>query len=119
TAAFLASAAALHAEPLNNCAQSSDPFLAIEGCSQLTEAAGINDEQLALAFNNRANAYGAIGQRDRAIADYSRAIALDPNYANAYHNRGTTYLEIERYDLALTDFDHAIQLAPDMVPALT
>jgi tetratricopeptide (TPR) repeat protein len=66
-----------------------DPSLAIEGCSQLTEAAGIIEEQLA----HRANAYGAIGQREQTIADYSRAIALDPDYANAYYNWGRTYLE--------------------------
>jgi tetratricopeptide (TPR) repeat protein len=31
-----------------------------------------------------------MGQLEQAIADYSRAIELEPRNANAYHNRGST-----------------------------
>ena len=31
-----------------------------------------------------------MGRLDEAIADYSRAIELDPKNSNAYHNRGST-----------------------------
>ena len=41
----------------------------------------------AVAYFNRGIAYQAKGERDRAIADYDKAIALNPKYANAYYNR--------------------------------
>jgi tetratricopeptide (TPR) repeat protein len=42
----------------------------------------------AIAGVNRGNAYYRKRDYDRAIADYTKAIELDPNYANAYTNRG-------------------------------
>jgi tetratricopeptide (TPR) repeat protein len=39
----------------------------------------------------RGTAYWIKGQLDRAIADYTQAIRLDPEYAEAYHNRGLAY----------------------------
>ena len=46
------------------------------------------DPQLALAYNNRGNAYKDLGQREKAIHDYNKAIRLDPQLALAYDNRG-------------------------------
>ena len=41
--------------------------------------------------HSRGTAYWIKGQLDRAIADYTQAIRLDPEYAEAYHNRGQAY----------------------------
>src|SRR5262249_10497497 len=41
--------------------------------------------------------------RQRAIADYSEAIRLDPNLADAYNNRALAYRQIGREDLAKAD----------------
>ena len=46
------------------------------------------DPQLALAYNNRANAYMFLGQYQKAIEDYNEAIRLDPQLALAYNNPG-------------------------------
>jgi tetratricopeptide (TPR) repeat protein len=45
------------------------------------------DPRDARMFNNRALAYGALGQLDQALADYAAAITLDPAYVRAYENR--------------------------------
>ena len=60
-----------------------------------------------------------VGDCAQAIADSSRAIKLNPNYAEAYNNRGYTYMRIQQYALALPDFDKAIALRPRYVHALT
>jgi tetratricopeptide (TPR) repeat protein len=53
-----------------------------------------------------------------AIAAYSQAIALDPQYAEAYNNRAYAYMMEEDYARALPDLDRAIQLRPTYIHAL-
>jgi tetratricopeptide (TPR) repeat protein len=43
---------------------------------------------LAEAFYQRGNGNDDLGQTDRAIADYERAIELEPEYVHAMFNRG-------------------------------
>jgi len=69
------------------------------------------------AYNNRGNAYLAMGQYDAAIKDYDKSIALKPRYANAYDNRGKAYRAEGRYDEAIRDYDKAIKLKPDFEDA--
>jgi tetratricopeptide (TPR) repeat protein len=52
------------------------------------------------------------GDPDRAIADYSDAIRLDPEDAIAYSNRGDVYRSIHDCDRALADYNEAIRLDP-------
>ncbi len=49
-----------------------------------------------------------------AIADYDRAIALDPNLAKAYAARAISYTQIDRLADAIADADRAIALNPDL-----
>ena len=65
-----------------------DPDLSIGGCTALIQSGQEPTASLAIAFNNRGNAYRDKGQYDRAIEDYDQAIRLNPNYAEAYNNRG-------------------------------
>jgi hypothetical protein len=58
------------------------------------------------------------GNCDGALANYSRAIELKPDYAEAYNNRAFTYMLIQQYALALPDLDRALQIRPDYVNAL-
>ena len=56
-------------------------------------------------------------QYERAIADYDKAIALEPEDAVAYYNRGVSYLVLEQYERAIEDFDKAISIKQDYVDA--
>ena len=73
--------------------------------------------QAASAYNNRGIAYRAKGEKDRAIADFSMAARIDPNYALAYSNRGNAYFDKHEYDLAIGDLNLAIKLNPNYVRA--
>jgi protein O-mannosyl-transferase len=69
-------------------------------------------ERIFFAYNNRAAAFYKRGQIDKAIADYSKAIALDPTNEGVYNNRGMVYASQKKYDRAIADFETAIELNP-------
>ena len=54
----------------------------------------------------------AKGDHDRAIADYSEAIRLDPKHASAFNNRGIAYRAKGDHDRAIADYNEAIRLDP-------
>jgi tetratricopeptide (TPR) repeat protein len=51
-------------------------------------------------------------QYDKAIAAYSEAIKLDPNYSYSYVGRGDAYVAKGDLDRALLDYDQAARLDP-------
>jgi tetratricopeptide (TPR) repeat protein len=63
-------------------------------------------------YRARGVAYWLKGDHDRAIADASQAIRLDPRFAYAYNTRGLNYYEKKDYDHAIADYDRAIALDP-------
>ena len=50
--------------------------------------------------------------RDKALAEYTEAIRLDPNDADAYNNRGIADNNNADYAEALADFTEALRIAP-------
>lgn len=60
---------------------------------------------------NRGILRSRMGDQAGALADYDRAIALDPNEAEAYSNKGGLMLKRERWADALALFDRALALA--------
>src|SRR5689334_20148740 len=64
----------------------------------------------AQAYLQRGDSYADRHEYDRAIADYTQAIHLQPEYAEAYNNRGYAYYWQGQYPNAITDYDRAIAL---------
>jgi tetratricopeptide (TPR) repeat protein len=58
------------------------------------------------------NAYTTSHDYERAIAEYSQAIALYPAYVDAYIYRGSAYENQGQFDLARKDYDAAIKRDP-------
>jgi len=52
------------------------------------------------------------GEYDLAIAEFTQALAIDPNYAAAYEGRGNVYFVQGYYSTAIADYDHIILLYP-------
>jgi tetratricopeptide (TPR) repeat protein len=111
------------ADRYSDCQQSADLDRLIRGCTQIIEwveklhSRGVGTEATqksrASAYNNRGSGYIKKGQLDRAIADYDKAIKLDPDVAMAYYNRGETYGKKGELDRAIADYDKAIALDPN------
>ena len=51
-----------------------------------------------------------LGQHARAIEDYDKAIALNPDFADFYNNRELTFQHVGQYQLANDDFRKACEL---------
>lgn len=52
------------------------------------------------------------GEFEKAIAAYTKAIALKPNSPEIYFVRGRAYRQIDQLDKAIADFSQAITLKP-------
>lgn len=63
-------------------------------------------------YRNRANENNLRGEYDLALADYAKAIELNPKDAASYFNRGRVYAGQKSFDLAILDFDKTIELTP-------
>ena len=53
------------------------------------------------AYNMRGTVYGEAGRNDQALADFNKAIGIDPKYAQAYANRALIYRKTGQLDLRL------------------
>jgi tetratricopeptide (TPR) repeat protein len=51
------------------------------------------------------------------VANYDRAITLEPGYPDTFFNRGNALHALNRFDDALASHDHAIMLKPDYAEA--
>src|SRR5437899_1886838 len=66
----------------------------------------------AAAFGNRGAAWHNKAEFQRAIADFTAAIEVDPDYARGYLARGTSWLGAGDLDKAVSDLSAAIRLSP-------
>lgn len=62
---------------------------------------------------NRGYDFYKIGQYDRSMASFRRAIELDPNYIDAYYNLGSILEYLRQDDAALAVFKQIIVRKPD------
>jgi tetratricopeptide (TPR) repeat protein len=84
----------------------------VAGCTAVIEGPAEAPENLAMAHYNRGYGYHNSGELPRAMADYSRALELDPAHASAWHNRGIGHAEQGDLSAALADFGRAVALDP-------
>ncbi|NJM40548.1 MAG: tetratricopeptide repeat protein [Anaerolineae bacterium] len=60
----------------------------------------------------RGSGYREKGQFDLALADFAKALAIDPANPRTYANRGLTYIRRGQFDLAVSDLNESIRLEP-------
>lgn len=71
------------------------------------------DPKNVTALSLRGSAFAQMKLYDKALADFSRTVALSPAFADGYRLRGGAYALQNRPALALADFNRAIALAPN------
>ncbi len=67
----------------------------------------------ALAFYNRGSVWHQKKELERAIADYSEAIRIDPKLAPAYYSRGIAWRQKKDFEHAIVNYGEAVQVAPN------
>ena len=80
--------------------EAGDPYGAVHLLREVT-ASG---RAFADAYHLLGLAYSMIGQSADALAEYDRALALNPRYVDAHLNRAVTLNELGRYDDAVAAF---------------
>jgi len=73
--------------------------------------------QTAKEYHDRGEKKSELEDYTGAIADYSKAIQLKPDYVDAYSNRGVAKRKKLDYTGAFADYSMAIQLNPDYADA--
>jgi len=61
-------------------------------------------------YHQRAAIYLSMGEYDKAIQEYDKALELDPTYVPAYYDRGVAHAQQQHYADAIADFSEVIAL---------
>jgi tetratricopeptide (TPR) repeat protein len=70
----------------------------IESCSNEINVGGLETAKLLRLLGTRGAALGRTGRTIEAIADFERAILLDPDDPLQYSNIATAYLKVEQFN---------------------
>src|SRR5262245_5659195 len=81
--AVASSSMCVWAGPGDDCVQSRDLDRVISGCTDFIKDSN-DPSDIATAYHNRGLAYAKKGNRDRAIADFTKAIRINPKLGAAY-----------------------------------
>ncbi|MEV4299361.1 tetratricopeptide repeat protein [Microbispora rosea] len=68
-------------------------------------------------FANRAQLLARLGRGEEALADFDRAVAIDPGFPDHYLDRGNLLFEMGRTDEALADYETAMRVSPPLPEA--
>ncbi|MBI4367700.1 MAG: tetratricopeptide repeat protein, partial [Deltaproteobacteria bacterium] len=63
-------------------------------------------------LTNRGDSYNLKGDYDRAIADYDRALKLNPGFYLAYNNRGAAFHKKGDLGRAIADYEQELRVNP-------
>lgn len=74
---------------------------------------------LALPYTNRGQARKENNDLEGAMADYNKAITVNPGHSLAFSNRGNLYFNQGDYNQAIEDYNKALELKPGAPKALS
>ncbi len=109
----------LTAPPSTNAREPEPTAAPAEGASKAEAAATSADEPKdAGAYSRRGAAEAGRHDYERALADYNKAIELDPTDPHYAYQRALAHMALRQPLLAVDDFNQTLKLQPDNVEAL-
>jgi len=112
---FVASSAVVLADDREDCS-SNDVERIIRGCTGVINSRQELRQTLAIAYHRRGTAYASKKEYDRAIADFTEAIEIDPKHVSAYNDRGLAHTSKGDYARAIADVTRAVELSSAKPP---
>ena len=88
-------------------------LVGVVGCGESESYTAIKAELRAMSEYNKGTDFAGRKDWAAAIACYTEAIRMDPDFAWAYGSRGVAYRHLEEYDKAIADYTAAIRINPD------
>ncbi|MGD8567707.1 MAG: tetratricopeptide repeat protein [Gammaproteobacteria bacterium] len=84
----------------------------IASFTKVINSGRLQDSALAEVYRERGIHYADLGHYDKAVADFTDAVKLNPKYVTAFIGRANAYAKLEQYKAAYQDFATAQQLSP-------
>jgi tetratricopeptide (TPR) repeat protein len=75
------------------------------------------EDVTAADYNNRANVYLGMGEYEKAVAEYTKALQLDPDHVAARYNRGLALAQLGEPARAIAEFTEVIERRPSYAEA--
>ena len=97
---------------VEDCSQNKDPDRRIRGCTQIIEREDASPIYIAGAYEARGLAYHKMRDYDRAIADFDKAIELNPDKVGFHISKGISYIEKRDRERAIAAFRKALEIDP-------
>ncbi|MBN8617997.1 MAG: tetratricopeptide repeat protein [Anaerolineae bacterium] len=92
-------------QSINTALEAGDWDTAVSHLNELIAA-----DPIAAHYVVRGNTHVELGKKQKALADYTEAIRLDPTVAAVFNNRGQLYKQLKKFNEALADYTLAIGL---------
>jgi lipoprotein NlpI len=90
-----------------------DSYESIRLYTEAITSGALSAEKQAIIFNDRGSSWMNKKGYENAIADFNKAIRLNPQFAMAFFNRGIAYFHERKFTFAADDFKQSQQLRAD------
>lgn len=100
------------ADTIDDCRQTRNPALRSQACTSIIADPDATTGSKAIAFRNRGVTRADAGANDAAVADFTGALALNPEDPTTLASRGHARLALGDTVGAIADFSAAIAIAP-------
>ena len=97
---------------VEDCSQNKNPDRRIRGCTQIIELGDATPNYIAGAYEARGLAHHKKRDYDRAIADFDKAIELNPDKVGFHISKGISYIEKRDRERAIAAFRKALEIDP-------
>ena len=77
----------------------------------------VNNPNDALLFNIKGACFAGLDQKNLAIENYKKAVAINPRYAKAHYNLAGALHELEKFDDSIRSYQDTLAIEPDYAEA--